>query len=734
MIDLEDWLNASLHPCVVRWTPHLNDLGASWDTFKRDKTEVINDLVSGGVPRLAARDIFSIIEEEIRRSEAPLVILWDLELMQTPAGANCTDVTTRLKSILATHGNLVQFRGYTVGLSSMPQNKRTELQLAGCDLVDIPHSGESEGAVNNYIIVDAMKFAFTNMERATICFVTSKVDTYLLANIKNPNLRTIMISDGLSQSKSLLQAKCDVMINWDTEVLQFRPSPPPGFNTSLQEHAGAIVTCKPTTRVHDHKSTFSRAIGMEIPERNNPKVFPLNGYETISLPKSDDSTNRTDEISDDEIKLLRSVVISNAHVGHDGPGTLKCQVGSLLRSTYSSQFPDRTSIQSFLNKACDQNVIVETSNVGGAKLLHLPEDIDNTVHPTIHLALSLPLPYNSIMANQRVKDVSSALPIIIFLQKCKVPQGSEFPVKTFIQSVDKFMVLMYRSVNDAQRAATSKPWILQNASAVVDWRKVGDSPVRGGSTPIFSVETFKCHLCAGKFPQVELFVEPGTIEHMCRFCFTSSKSWTAAERSRGIEKVICMLYDMEENDDVYVRSSLLRRLIVERWPDECASRGQAALWIEEAVREGTVKEVKEKLTSSKKVKVVCLTQNFRWVVETHPEVPTLLEEKYVNNLLWERGPCPRKEIINSVKGSFPRMSCPLMRNRMFMNATENGSFVVAKGPYDQVVALSQADAAAALEKLDDARENSSRGQDNDLASIGSETFDLERFLFTSSRR
>jgi hypothetical protein len=71
---------------------------------------------------------------------------------------------------------------------------------------------------------------------------------------------------------------------------------------------------------------------------------------------------------------------------------------------------------------------------------------------------------------------------------------------------------------------------------------------------------------------------------------------------------------------------------------------------------------------------------------------------------------------------------------MFMNATENGSFVVAKGPYDQVVALSQADAAAALEKLDDARENSSRGQDNDLASIGSETFDLERFLFTSSRR
>ena len=86
MIDLEDWLNASLHPCVVRWTPHLNDLGASWDTFKRDKTEVINDLVSGGVPRLAARDIFSIIEEEIRRSEAPLVILWDLELMQTPAG------------------------------------------------------------------------------------------------------------------------------------------------------------------------------------------------------------------------------------------------------------------------------------------------------------------------------------------------------------------------------------------------------------------------------------------------------------------------------------------------------------------------------------------------------------------------------------------------------------------------------------------------------------------------
>jgi len=83
METLEDWLNKSTHPCLSKWRGQLNALGGSWDTFRREKNDVINDLASGGIPRLAASDIFKIVAEEIRRSEAPLAIFWDLDSMST---------------------------------------------------------------------------------------------------------------------------------------------------------------------------------------------------------------------------------------------------------------------------------------------------------------------------------------------------------------------------------------------------------------------------------------------------------------------------------------------------------------------------------------------------------------------------------------------------------------------------------------------------------------------------
>jgi hypothetical protein len=41
----------------------------------------------------------------------------------------------------------VQFRGYaSIGLGLIPQQKRSDLQLSGCHLVDCPHNGRKEVA------------------------------------------------------------------------------------------------------------------------------------------------------------------------------------------------------------------------------------------------------------------------------------------------------------------------------------------------------------------------------------------------------------------------------------------------------------------------------------------------------------------------------------------------------------------------------------------------------------
>lgn len=145
MDPFEEWVNTRSDPCVQKWAGLLIDLGASWDTFRREKVETIEALVDGGIPRLAAQDIWNVASEALSRSQAPLSIFWDIENMPIPTAVSGTAVAARLKSIVAPHGRLVQFRGYaSIGLNHIPEAKRSELQLSGCHLVDCPHNGRKE--------------------------------------------------------------------------------------------------------------------------------------------------------------------------------------------------------------------------------------------------------------------------------------------------------------------------------------------------------------------------------------------------------------------------------------------------------------------------------------------------------------------------------------------------------------------------------------------------------------
>ena len=128
----EEWVqNDAQQPCVKKWADELIDLGTSWDSFRRDDASIVQDLVdAGGILLLAARDIVKIAKEEIEKGQAPMAIFWDLENMPLPSSKSGRDVTSRLKSILAPYGNLVQFRGYaSIGLNLIPQQKRSDLQL-----------------------------------------------------------------------------------------------------------------------------------------------------------------------------------------------------------------------------------------------------------------------------------------------------------------------------------------------------------------------------------------------------------------------------------------------------------------------------------------------------------------------------------------------------------------------------------------------------------------------------
>ena len=104
MRDFEEWAKS----IVPKWSDKLVELGASWDSFRREPDDIIADLVKGGIPLLSARDIVDKARDVIQRSSAPLAIFWDLDTIPIPAPSSSTsnarDVITRLKSNVTAYG------------------------------------------------------------------------------------------------------------------------------------------------------------------------------------------------------------------------------------------------------------------------------------------------------------------------------------------------------------------------------------------------------------------------------------------------------------------------------------------------------------------------------------------------------------------------------------------------------------------------------------------------------
>lgn len=222
MDTFEEWIQAEAqhHACLLEWGMKLLELGVSWQSFRRNnEQEIIDDLVDGGIPIVAARDIVTLASEHIERTTAPMAIFWNLESIPIPTDMNGQDIVTGIKTKLSPYGSLVQFRGYSsIGLNFIPHNQRYELQLAGCQLVDCPHNGAND-IVNKMIFADCMRFAYQQSDHVTICFITDEMDEFLLAELQqNRKWRTIVISNGTAPST--WDVNCDISMIWEMDIVQ----------------------------------------------------------------------------------------------------------------------------------------------------------------------------------------------------------------------------------------------------------------------------------------------------------------------------------------------------------------------------------------------------------------------------------------------------------------------------------------------------------------------------------
>jgi NYN domain len=676
MDSFEEWVKTADHFCFQQWGDKAVELGASWDSFRRtDKDAIVTDLVQGGIPIMAARDMTEIAAAEVGKSQSPLAVFWDLENMPIPTDTSGRDITTSLKSILAPHGDLVQFRGYaSIGLNNIPEEKRSDLQLSGCHLVDCPHHGRKEVA-DKMIIVDAMLFAFQHPDGATLCFITGDVDyAYLLAALQRPQWRTIVISRGTMQS--MLHVNCDMKMRWETDILQ------PIYGT--QER--------------------NEIVGSETTGSTESRGSPANAWDIPFRPLS------ADEGWKDDVELLRTVVKqASQQLGTFAP--LKSLIGNTLRSTNPARFPQRISIQTFLMRAIDEGIVIENGE-GAVKTLCLPAHAGHpsTLLPNMKLSTTLPAKFSADDFPPKVLQAAANLPFMVLIRRMYCPNGTTVPTRAFVQSTAEWLFYMFPSQAVAIEAVSDHGWLRQGtlidirSSAVLNTHRL--DVLYTSHHPIRPAGMINCASCAAMFPSPTGIVSAaggGTP----KYCSSECQDWIhldSASKQQGVELVVETLEFDASYDELYCPITLLVKQVSLRHPQLCPSRRLAKLWILEAESSRQLAILVIQKTTGTNLKVVTLPKYARsHLFKNGVEdiiVNTQAEEAFVFNLLWEEstGPCVDRQIVNRrLQEAFPStMATPESRRQVFLNAKTKELFVVAKGPFNQTVALSYVAAEAGL--------------------------------------
>jgi len=215
-----------------------------------------------------------------------------------------------------------------------------------------------------------------------------------------------------------------------------------------------------------------------------------------------------------------------------------------------------------------------------------------------------------------------------------------------------------------------------------------------------TADATKCVLCKLITPSTDLYYQADSSSKVCRTCFDMSGEWTDEKQNKSHKKVVALLKLMSENDDVMPPRNIVRKVLLEGHPTECASKGQANLWIEHSIQSGIVIETRH-CDKKSKAKVLVLPEN-KFFADTRYPVgyDTSEAESVITDLLWDMGGAvDRKAANNFLKKTFPRMAHPMMRGLVMRNAASNKAFFVAKGPHGQTVGLTYDDAVKALKNF-----------------------------------
>jgi hypothetical protein len=636
-----------------------------------------------------------------------------LESMPIPPAMTCRDVASRLKSILAPHGALVQFRGYEsssndcaglfASLIRQEQHnynkQHADLQLSGCQLVTDCRS--PNGGCQEVIIVDAMSFAYSHIKGATLCFVTDKVVedfSYLLATLHCPQWKTIVISKGLTMPSII----CDMKLQWETDVLRlhssitqpFLPSSPSlGFEP---DDILRLAVSEEEEEVH----SFTSFASME----KMPTIDEGIGY-SVSTPTTSPPSSNT---------IVRAPTTSNEVLS-----TVDWNIRGTTATTSNSKVASSSELPYVKQATCSSTATTTSTGVlskkqaGTSALKEIIVVSYSGLTPSIALSKKPPMALRDVP--ERVHQISARLPFVLFMTRSVCPKAPN--IKAFFSTHSKWSFLLFRTLGDVNLAAIQEPQLKQGT--LVDWRRLDDAlPTRSSSFssstsqpttnntvkgPVESDRTVACCQCtAYRRIQPEMIQPPNGEQRF--FCSEECYGWGSQEKNLAVRNVVALLGVFAANDDVSVSETFLRVMLYERYfSSNCTSRRLARLWISQAVKVGDIRLFsKNKGGRGKRSMLVCLKGLYAVAkLNNNPhsdDLDTSREEQYVMNLLWSNnGWMTRIDMAERLMSRFPlSMQSCVSRTQVILNAARKKSFYVAHGPYGHTIGLTVKDAEMAM--------------------------------------
>jgi len=592
-------------------------------------------------------------------------------------------------------------------------NVRIDFFLLKCEC---SHSDKKEVS-DKMMIVDAMEFAYTHLDGASICFITSNVDfAYVLSKLNKSQWNTIVISQH-PRSDSLLYANCDLKLQWDVHILGVRSNVdlkyPPGLPHITKKDDFLVESSK---RNDSNKSGETYAtpkkellsnLKISIPSLNEVQSTDNTLLDLKRRPLALESGPSKSPSGREDFDLLLKLIEKHVVIGQNGAGILKCHLSSILSTQYSQLFSDKDGVENLILDAIKGDIVVEGYEQD-SKVLYSREMYNRKANP-IPLSKTAPIVLKNL--SQRILDKTKKLPYVLFVPKISIRKGCKIPDKIMVQSYEKWLLLMFPKLKYAHLLLESETWL--SCGTLINWHEVSKEETKEKKGIEEDVELlFNCVICKTVTPTLDQFISSKENYSFCKQCFINSSFWSVSDQNEASSQVIALFQMLVLYDDFFVSPSSCRKWLVARHPKLLGSRSQASLWIDAAISAGEVTAAHWKPPGGKSRKVLCLKKYQHLTTEDKPHetFSTTKEEDFIHDLLLTQlgdetlksdnrkdASIDKALAAKKLISRFPQsMNTPFKRMVLFNNASRKGRFYVARGYYNQIVGLSLEEAQTKL--------------------------------------